>query len=81
MNWYALAAELISRVPIERVLFPAPDHSKELAEFAQSLGADELSDADIKDRIRSVYELREWAGDDVERRERVLRISKELERE
>jgi hypothetical protein len=30
--------------------------------------------------LGSADELREWAGDDVERRERVLRISKELER-
>ncbi len=90
MDWLAFTGQLLSKVPIERILFPEPDHSKRLAEFAQREGylnksialldrATELSDADIRARVRSIYELREWAGDDVERRERVLRISKEQE--
>lgn len=41
MDWLAFITNIISRVPIERVLFSRPDHTKALGEFAASVGASE----------------------------------------
>lgn len=41
MDWGAFATSIISKIPIERVLFPRPDHTKALEEFAGSVGASE----------------------------------------
>ena len=41
MDWIAFITNIINRVPIERVLFPRPDHSKALGEFASSVRAPE----------------------------------------
>jgi hypothetical protein len=41
MDWLTAISNLVSRVPIERVLFPRPDHTKALGEFAASVGASE----------------------------------------
>ncbi|GAJ19794.1 unnamed protein product, partial [marine sediment metagenome] len=41
MDWLAAISNLVSRVPIERVLFPRPDHTKALGEFAASVGVPE----------------------------------------
>jgi len=38
MDWLTFIGSLINRVPIERVLFPRPDHTKALGEFAASVG-------------------------------------------
>jgi len=37
MDWLALITTVINRVPIERVLFRPPDHTKALEEFAKTL--------------------------------------------
>ena len=41
MDWLSFITNMISRVPVERVLFPRPDHTKALGEFAASVGASE----------------------------------------
>ncbi len=41
MDWLTFIGSIINRVPIERVLFPRPDHTKALGEFAASVGASE----------------------------------------
>lgn len=41
MDWLALISTLARRIPIERVIFPPPDHTKALKEFADSVGASE----------------------------------------
>lgn len=37
MDWLAFITNIINRVPIERVLFRPPDHTKALEEFARTL--------------------------------------------
>ena len=37
MDWLAFITNIINRVPIERVLFRPPDHTKALEDFARSL--------------------------------------------
>lgn len=39
MDWTSFAANLIRRIPIERVLFPRPDNAKALQDFAASVAA------------------------------------------
>lgn len=39
MDWLAFVTNIINRVPIERVIFPRPDHTKALEEFAGSVTA------------------------------------------
>ncbi|MBA7584095.1 hypothetical protein ES708_26048 [subsurface metagenome] len=39
MDWLAFIANIINRVPIEKVLIPRPDHTKALEEFAGSVTA------------------------------------------
>ncbi|MBA7534030.1 hypothetical protein ES705_26276 [subsurface metagenome] len=41
MDWAAFVLNAISKIPVERVLFPRPDHTKALEEFAGSVGASE----------------------------------------
>lgn len=38
MDWLAFASGIINRIPIERVLFPPPDHTKALEDFRDSIG-------------------------------------------
>ena len=37
MNWPQFISTIVSRIPFERVLFPRPDHTKSLEEFAANL--------------------------------------------
>jgi len=37
MDWLSFASNIIRRIPVERVLFPRPDHTKALEEFATSV--------------------------------------------
>ncbi|GAI46860.1 unnamed protein product, partial [marine sediment metagenome] len=37
MDWLAVIMNIVNRVPIERVLFRPPDHTKALEDFAKSL--------------------------------------------
>lgn len=41
MDWWTFVLNTISKIPVERVLFPRPDHTKALEEFAGSVGASE----------------------------------------
>ena len=41
MDWLTFVLNTISKIPVERVLFPRPDHTKALEEFAGSVGASE----------------------------------------
>ena len=41
MDWLAFITNIINRIPVERVLFPPPDHTKALEEFATSVGSPE----------------------------------------
>ena len=38
MDWLAFALNQIARIPFEKVLFPRPDHTKALQDFAASVG-------------------------------------------
>jgi len=37
MDWMVMISNIINRIPIEKVFFPRPDHTKALEEFALSL--------------------------------------------
>ncbi len=37
MDWMAVFTNIINRIPIEKVFFPRPDHTKALEEFARGL--------------------------------------------
>ena len=37
MDWMAVITNIINRIPIEKVFFPRPDHTKALEEFARGL--------------------------------------------
>ncbi len=37
MDWMAVITNIVNRIPIEKVFFPRPDHTKALEEFARSL--------------------------------------------
>ncbi|MBA7661942.1 hypothetical protein ES703_69962 [subsurface metagenome] len=39
MNWFAFASNLVSRIPLEKVLFPRRDNVKALEEFAATMTA------------------------------------------
>ena len=39
MGWLTVVANLMTRIPIERVLLPRPDHTKALGEFAANMTA------------------------------------------
>ena len=39
MDWLAFIANLVNRIPVEKVLFPRPDHTKALGEFAATVTA------------------------------------------
>jgi len=42
MDWLAFVSNIINHVPIERVLFPHPDHTKAVEDFARSLPHTEI---------------------------------------
>ncbi|MBA7528828.1 hypothetical protein ES705_21018 [subsurface metagenome] len=83
MGLLDLAGLIISKVPIERMLFPPPDEVKRLEDFVKREGylnksgseidkIKELTDDDLRARVKLIYELRDWAGDDAGRRERIV---------
>ncbi|MBA7581122.1 hypothetical protein ES708_23022 [subsurface metagenome] len=82
MGWLDLAGQIVSKMPIERMLFPPTDEVKRLEDFGERNGylkksgpeaykVKELTDDDIRDRIKLIYELLGWAGDDPGRLKRI----------
>lgn len=60
MNWLSLLLTELSKLPIERVLFPEPDRVAAFkaleAEFKRICGEASISEAEVRNRVRAIYQ-------------------------